>query len=342
LDRIRLVYGNDYYDKIQALADGEVQPDGIELISVRYPAQELFYRVLKYDEFDVAEMSFTSFLIARAHGRDNLLALPVFASRRFFHVDVVCNVNAGISAPADLAGKRFGTPEFQMSLAVWTRSTLQRDFSVQPESITWYLERSEELSHGGASGGRLPPGVPVRRLRSDQSLSEMLLAGELDAGTGLGLRTALDRSGGTSLTGRPEIRKLFDYREESARFFRAHGYIPPNHVVVVKHEVVREHPWIAMSLYNAFEASKAAYYRQLQQQVGRHWATGHAPRFSHLLWVRQLVEEQNAMFGPDISPFGMRANRQMIEDCLDILHEQGLTESRLQAATCFAEGVLET
>jgi 4,5-dihydroxyphthalate decarboxylase len=340
---MKLVYGNDYYDKIKALVDGEVKADGVELISVFYPAPELFFRVLKYAEFDLAEMSFTSFLVARGNAPDfPYLALPIFPIRKFFHTDILCNVNSGIERPQDLIGKRFGLPEYQMSLAIWTRAALQSDFGVAPSQIEWFEERGEEWTRDDVLGISRPPGVSISRIAADKSLSSMLLSGELDAVVGSGLQTAMDRSGDTPLDGRLEVKHLFDLREEGIRFFKAHAYIPPNHVVALKREVFEQHPWVAMSLYRAFEESKTVYYRRLADEIANTYRRPEVSRSTGLLWQKQLVQEQQQLFGPDLSPSGMRANRRMIEDCIQTLHDQGFLPRRLGAESVFAETVLET
>lgn len=149
---------------------------------------------------------------------------------------MLVNVNSGIRKPEDLKGKRFGLTEYTTSSAVWIRAVLQHDFHVAPQEISWYLERPEELSRDSIMGAHPPENITIRRLTPDQDLSTMLLNGEVDATSGPGLvntlgGTPLDRAGRVSLEGRPEVRKLFDFREETARFFQARGYIPPNHLI---------------------------------------------------------------------------------------------------------------
>jgi 4,5-dihydroxyphthalate decarboxylase len=340
---MRLVYGNDYYDKIRALVDGEVRVDGVELDSVFYPAPELFFRVLKYAEFDLAEMSFTSFLVALGNVPDfPYLALPIFPIRKFFHTDILCNVNAGIERPSDLVGKRFGLPEYQMSLAIWTRAALESDFGVAPSQINWFEERGEEWIRDDVLGITRPPGVSISRIPTDQSLSTMLLNGDLDAVVGSGLQTAMDRSGATPLEGRPEVRRLFEPREEGVRFFSRHGYIPPNHVIILKRQLFEQHPGLADSLFQAFEQSKAVYYQRRADEVANTYRRRDVSRSTGLLWLKELILEQERLFGPDPSPSGMRANRRMIDDCIQTLHQQGFLSRPLEPESVFAQTLLDT
>src|SRR6201988_1809513 len=161
--------------------DGQVKPDGIDLVPTVLHPSELFWRQLRFAEFAVSEMSCSSFLIALARGDTRFVGLPIFTTRRFFHTSILVRRKAGIETPADLKGKRVGVPEYQQTAALWARGVLAHEFGVTPADIEFWMERTPKKSHGGATGFKPPPGVVVHQVPADKSLGSMMLAGELDA-----------------------------------------------------------------------------------------------------------------------------------------------------------------
>src|SRR5262245_17960611 len=168
------------YDRTAALRDGSIKPSGLDLAYLVSPPSETFWRMLKFDEFDAAEMSLSSFLIAKARGRA-WTALPVFPFRAFFHTYVFVRADSAIAAPADLAGARFGLPEYQMTAAVWTRGALEHDFGVAPSAIRWVVERTPSLSHGGQTGFTASSGVSIEQTPDGDTLLALLERGAIDA-----------------------------------------------------------------------------------------------------------------------------------------------------------------
>ena len=156
---IQLSIGMASNPRTWAIHDGRIKPDGIELIPSPVHASELFWRQLKFGDFDVSEMSFSSLIMAMAAGDDRWVGLPVFTTRRFFHTGVLIRKDSGIQSPADLKGKRVGVPEYQQTAALWTRGVLQHEFGVEPKDMEFFMERVPEQSHGGATGFKPPKGV---------------------------------------------------------------------------------------------------------------------------------------------------------------------------------------
>ena len=159
---------------------GIVQAEGIDIVPTYSHPSETFWRQLKFQEFEVGEMSMSSYLIARERGFD-IIALPVFPSRRLFHSELSYNTDSGIKQPGDLVGKRVGVGEYQQTAALWQRGILEHDFGVSQFKVHWYMERTEELSHGGATGFTPPPGISFQRIPPDKSMASMLVNSELDA-----------------------------------------------------------------------------------------------------------------------------------------------------------------
>jgi hypothetical protein len=185
MPKLTLSFASAYNERVEPLMDGTVEVEGMEFVPTHSGPSETFYRQLKFFEFDVSEMSLSSYLIARSRGID-MVAIPVFPSRRLFHTEVAYNADSGVNAPGDLVGKRIGVAEYQQTAALWTRGVIEHDFGVSQYKVHWYMERTEELSHGGATGFQPPPGISFQRIPTDKSLASMLLAGELDAAAVVG------------------------------------------------------------------------------------------------------------------------------------------------------------
>src|SRR6202158_3588585 len=139
-------------ERTRPLPEGLVVPQGIKLVPTMVHPSEMFWRQLKFAEFDVSEMSMSSLVISTARGPTPWVALPVFTTREFFHTRILVRSDAGIAAPADLSGKRVGVPEYQQPAAIWGRGTLENEFGVRPRDIEFFMERVADKSHGGATG----------------------------------------------------------------------------------------------------------------------------------------------------------------------------------------------
>src|SRR5687767_14690286 len=176
---LALSFISNFNERVEPLMNGTIKAEGIEIIPTYSHPSETFWRQLKFQEFEVAEMSMSSYLIARSRGVD-MIALPVFPSRRFFHAEQSYHVDSGIKEPSDIVGKRIGVGEYQQTAALWARGVLEHDFGVSQYKVHWYMERTDELSHGGATGFSPPPGISFQRIPQDKSLASMLVANEID------------------------------------------------------------------------------------------------------------------------------------------------------------------
>src|SRR5579871_6108698 len=163
------------------LIDVVVASEGINLTPTVVHPSEMFWRQLKFGEFDVSEMSMSSLVISTSRGPTPWVALPVFTTREFFHTRILVRADAGIAAPADLKGKRVGVPEYQQTAAIWGRGVLENEFGVHPRDMEFFMERVPDKSHGGATGFRPPAGVTVNQIPASTNIGEMLVRGELDA-----------------------------------------------------------------------------------------------------------------------------------------------------------------
>ncbi|HLH24235.1 MAG TPA: ABC transporter substrate-binding protein [Chloroflexota bacterium] len=335
MPRLAMSFISSLNERTAPLFDGSVEPEGITLLTTRSPASETFWRQLKYAEFAVAEMSLSSYLIARERGAD-MIAIPVFPTRWFMWAELHYHVDAGITGPSDLTGKRVGLEEYQQTAALWTRGVLQHDFGVPPERVRWYVERTDALSHGGATGFTPPPGITLERVPPDESLPTMLAAHALDAAPLYGgiRREAnfIDRS--TRLAGPldpAKIRPLFpDRMAEGARFQAAHGFIPASHTYVIRGDVYREHPWVALNLYQALVQAKELAHGRLEASLP-----------AALVFGREYWAQTRRLFGDDPYPYGFHANAPMLRALVDYSHEQGLIQQRPALTDLFAPSTLE-
>src|ERR1700731_3084439 len=202
------------------LIDRAAAPEGTHLSTPAIQPSEMFWRQLRFAEFDVSEMSMSSLLISTSRGPTPWVALPVFTTREFFHTRILVRTDAGIAAPADLKGKRVGVPEYQQTAAIWSRGVLENEFGVRPRDMEFFMERVADKSHGGATGFKPPAGVTVHQIPASTNIGEMLTRGELDA-TLLYLsgRNLVDRSR-IDLAADPRVRPLFaDRAAEGRRYY---------------------------------------------------------------------------------------------------------------------------
>jgi len=336
MPKLKLSFISAFNERVEPLMDGTVQPEGLELVPTYSHPAETFWRQLKFQEFEVAEMSLSSYLIARSCGME-MTALPVFPSRRLFHVELAYHVDSGVKVPGDLVGKRIGVAEYQQTAALWTRGILERDFGVSQYKVEWHMERSEELSHGGVTGFTPPPGISFHRIPPEKSLASMLVNHELDAAAlrGPWTRSAnlLDRSSRIPGAGGDwsKIKPLFpDRMAEGARFFKKHGFVPANHTYIIRGDIYRRHPWVALNLYTAFVKAKALAQEKLPERIP-----------SALFFGPEYLSMTQKIFGDDPFPYGLKANRPMLELLTDYSYEQGLTPKKMKIEELFAESTLD-
>jgi 4,5-dihydroxyphthalate decarboxylase len=317
-------------DRSRPVLNGSVQPDGIDLTCTVAHPSEIFWRQLKFQEFDVSEMSLSSLLMAVANGNTDWVGLPIFTSRRFFHTGVWIRTDRGIEKPEDLKGKRVGVPEYQQTAALWSRGVLKHEFGVDPQDIEWWMERTEERSHGGATGFQPPPGVRFNRIPGDDSIGNMLMDGRLDA-TLLYLtdNNLVDRSRIT-LEGNPEFRLLFpDPTAEGRRYYQKTGIFPINHGMVVRRSIYEQNPWVVLNIFNAFRKAKDDVAARTRDMVATHFDLGLLP-----------VDAKKAL-ATDTYPYGVKSNKLVLETVTEYSHEQGLTPRKVSLDEVFAPSTLD-
>jgi 4,5-dihydroxyphthalate decarboxylase len=290
-------------------------------------------------------MSLSEYLITREQAKGDRwqwLALPIFPARAFVWLGLYVNTAAGIAGLKDLRGKRVGVPDYVMTAALWFRMFLKELHGIRPDEISWYIGRTRDLSHGGLLGTDTAPpaGVSLTWLTAAQSFDVMLDRGEIDIAYGFAPRhdpklfsLNIDRYGGTRLEGNPRLEKLFadGGRAVVEAFFRKTGIVPANHVIVAQRRLLEQHPGLAADLFRLFSASKqAAYEKEARRSPAYLYFEGTDPA------------SQAALYGDDPFPFGLRANRPMLEMLFRNSHEEGLTRKLAAIEEVFFEGSLDT
>jgi 4,5-dihydroxyphthalate decarboxylase len=309
------------------IIDGTVKPDGIDLIPTVLHPSELFWRQLHFAEFAVAEMSCSSFMIALGRGDTRFVGLPIFTTRRFFHTSILVARKAGIDKPTDLKGKRVGVPEYQQTAALWARGVLAHEFGVTPQDIEFWMERTPEKSHGGATGFTPPPGVVVKQIPADKSIGSMMLSGELDAVLHyLSGRNLVDRSR-ADLASHPDFKYLFpDPIAEGIRYYRKTGLFPINHQAVVRRDIFEREPWVVLNLLKAFKRANDIANAQRLEHVDYHLAAGLLSGDAKTPLLRH----------------GVKANRKVIETIAQYSLEQRLTQRPIKIDELYAPNALES
>jgi 4,5-dihydroxyphthalate decarboxylase len=325
MGRLRLTIAFWDYDRVRPLMDGRIQPEGIELTPVISRPSETFFRMLRHQEFDVSELSFSNYTMLRASGDDKFVAIPVFPSRLFRHSCIYVNKKSGIHEPKDLVGKRIGVPEYSMTAAVFARGILLHEYGVEPESIEWFSGTQDGLQRPSRIDFELP-GVTLHRMPLEQDMGPMLDSGEIDAIISPNAPRSLERPD-------PPVRRLFeDYRTAEKAYYAKTGIFPIMHTVVFRREVYEAYPWAATSLYEAFIAAKKWAYAQL--------AETDALKLT-LPWVVAELEETRRIMGDDFWPYGLERNRTSLEALPQFLHEQHLAPRIPKIEELFAPNTLD-
>ncbi len=313
--KLKLTLACGDYEIVRALKEGVVQPDGIELnILTRMDSSTRHWRFLRNREFDIAELSSSSYLLARDQGMP-FEAIPVFLHRRFRHGFAFINTGKNIHSPKDLIGKKIGVKSYQVSAIVWLRGILEHEYGVPHKSIEWFSEIDEDVEF-------IPPAdLKLTRLDDSKSVEAMLVSGELDAVLHPDLIDPFIQKN-------PAVGRLFpDYKTQELNYFRKTGIFPIMHVMGLRREIVEQHPWVPVELYKAFEAAKAIGMKRMEN-----------PRIAPLAWYREAWEEQEEVLGSDPWEYGLSdRNRHTLETLVGYSYEQGLMKQRLSLETLFLD-----
>ena len=327
MTRLALTFGCWDYDRTRALMDGSVQADGIDLNYLNMPVEETFFRMLRNREFDIAEMSLSSYTVSLQKPERPFVALPVYPSRFFRHSCIYINAAAGIKSPKDLIGKRIGVPEYQMTAPVWIRGILSDHYGVPVDSVTYMSGGEEEPNRDEKLKLDLPPNIKLVPIDSGKTLSKMLHEGEIDA-----LYTA--RMPSSFLKGDGKVVRLFEnYAEVERAYWRETKRFPIMHIVAMRREVYEANRWIAGSLMKALVESQRRTYAALRET---------AALKTMLPWLNAHVDDTVREMGDDFWPYGLHKNIETLQTFLRYHHEQGLSKRLVKPEELFAPETLES
>ena len=307
------------YDRTRAIQDGSVQPDGININYHDLPVEETFFRMLRHQEFDLAEMSLSSYTVSLFREPRRFVAIPIFPSRFFRHSCIYVNAKSGIRTPKDLIGKKVGVPEFQMTAPVWIRGTLDELYGVPVDSVTYYTGGEEEPGRSEKLALDLPANIKVQAIPDHKTLSQMLRDGEIDA-----LHTARAPS---TYDGKTVVRLFENYGEVEKDYFRKTGLFPIMHTIAIRRDVYEQNRWVAQSLYKAFvEAQKKTYADLRETAVLK-------AMLPFLNWeVDQTIKEMGANYWA----YGLQDNEKVLSTFLKYHFECGLSKRLLKPEELFA------
>jgi 4,5-dihydroxyphthalate decarboxylase len=318
--------------RVRPLVDGTVQIEGAECEWQGGSPATLHLRHLKDNAFDVFEFSLSNLMITRdrpeLRQRLHWLAVPVFISKAtmWLHLNIYVHINSGIRSLADLKGKRFGVPDYQMTAAVWMRIVLRQLYGIEPRDIHWVNGRPASHTHGEGATDNLAPGIQVRHLQAHELLNDLLERGEIDAAYGDNDRAAVEPGAC--------VRPLFgagDATAVLAEFRRKTGITPVNHTLVMQERLAAQYPDLPMKLFHAFELSKQEAYRRARETAG-----------GYLLFPHDHFNQVATLFGEDPYPAGLAANRVMLKMLAEELHSEGLVRERPDTEALFAEATRGT
>jgi len=321
MTKIRIALAMGDYDRTRALADGRVTAEGIDLTVLNLPVEEIFYRQLVHREFDVSEMSLSSYTLSLQREDPPFVAIPVFPSRYFRHQSIFVNARNGVREPGDLVGRRVGVPEYQMTAAVWQRGFLEDDYGVRVEDVEYVTGGIEGTGRHEKIPLALPPGIRVTPIGEDDTLSRMLAEGRIDA--------IASASTPSSFGASPDVVRLFpDFKAVEQDYFRRTRIFPIMHVVVIRREVHEANPWVARSLMKAFDAALRIAEADLRYRSSLRVM---------LPWLTHHLEETVELMGERYFDYGIEANRHVLEAFLRYHHRQGLSARELAVEELFVE-----
>jgi 4,5-dihydroxyphthalate decarboxylase len=309
------------YDRTRPLIDGRVRPEGIDLDIELLRPRQTFQRMLDDREFHVSELSLASYAALKGRGECPFVAVPVALSKIFRHSCIYVRTDAGITVPADLKGKRVGTSQYSSTALVFMRGMLQHDYGVAPSDLHWFMGGLNTFTERPLIPLNLPKDVRLDFLPAGKTLEGMFEAGELDALLSIYIPT-LFRAGS------PRIARLFPgFKQVEQDYYRRTRIFPIMHVVVLREDVYKAHPWAARSIYQAFAAAKNLAIEGLYDTDALQLA---------LPWLLDHVEEAWRVFGEDFWSYGLAPNRPTFAALGRFVHEQGLSPRVVSPDELFA------
>ncbi len=314
------------YDRVRPLRNGDVQIDGTDPVFLALDPEEIFFRAFRHEEFDVCELSLSSFTVKTAMNNCPYVGVPVYPSRAFRHTSIYKRTDRGINTPADLKGKRIGTPEYQLTANVWARAVLETEYGVKPSDITWVRGGMDSPGRVEKINLNLGPDVKLENAPADRTLNQMLEAGEIDGLIGPRAPAAFE-------AGSPLVDWLWpDVDAVAADWYKRTGLFPIMHILGVRRSLVEKHEWLPFALLKAFEQSKAVALKRLSDTS--------ATKVT-LPFVEESLRRARNLMGQDYWPYGVASSKKTLDAFLGFHHQQGLSHRLVAAEELFHPSTLE-
>jgi 4,5-dihydroxyphthalate decarboxylase len=325
MSKLQLSVAIGDYDRMRPLVDGLVQIDSVDAQFMLLDPEEIFFRAFRHADFDVCELSLSSYSVKTAAGTSPYIAVPVFPSRAFRHTSVYVRTDR-IKSPADLKGRRIGVPEYQLTANIWVRLFLEEDYGIRPSDITWVRGGYEHPGRIEKISLNLPDDVKVENARADATISDLLASGELDAVIGPRAPSCFDR-------GHPNVGYLFaDPQATATEWYRRTRLFPIMHTLGIRRTLVEKHSWLAVAIYKAFERSKAIALTKLSDTS--------ATKVT-LPFVEEQLGAARRLMGEDFWSYGLEPNHEVLRCFLERHHAEGLSSRLLSPEELFHPSALE-
>jgi 4,5-dihydroxyphthalate decarboxylase len=326
MSKLRLSIAIGDYDRTRPLIDGSVQIDGVDPVFMMLEPEEIFFRAFRYQEFDICELSFSSYTLKVANGDSPYVAIPAFVSRAFRHTSICIRNDRGIRTPKDLVGRRIGTPEYQLTANVWARAILQDDFGVKPSDVIWIRGGLEEPGRSEKIAVQLPSDIRVESAPAGRSLNDLLAAGEIDGFMGPRAPSCFGIH--------PNVSWLFEDPTAAAiDNFQRTGIFPIMHVIGIRKSIIETQPWLAAAAYKAFVRAKAVALAKLSDTSASKVM---------LPFTEEKLMAAKQLMGEDYWPYGVTNSLKTIEPFLKHHHAQGLSKRLVGVNELFAPSTYET
>ena len=314
------------YDRTRAIVDGRVQIDGVDPVCMLLSPEEMFFRAFRHEDFDISELSLSSYCVTVARGNPHYVAIPVFLSRAFRHTSVYIRLDRGIEKPGDLAGKRIGIPEYQQSANVWVRGILEQDFGLKPSDVTWVRGGMDTPGRPEKIRLDLPDDVRIEEAPEGATLNQMLADGDIDAFLGPRWPRCFNE-------GHPQVGRLFGNSIAAASdHFQRTRIFPIMHLVGVRRVIAEDHPWLPAALVKAFTEAKDMAVTALNDTS----ATKVTMPF-----VEDNLGAVKSLMGDDYWPYGVADNAHVLDAFCDMHFRQGLSPRRLSVDELFHPSTYE-
>jgi 4,5-dihydroxyphthalate decarboxylase len=325
MSKLQLSVAIGDYDRMRPLVDGLVGIDGVDPQIMLLEPEEIFFRAFRHAEFDICELSLSSYSVKTAQGTSPYIAVPVFPSRAFRHTSIYVRTDR-IKSPADLRGCRIGVPEYQLTANIWVRMILEEDYGIRPSDVIWVRGGYEAPGRVEKIGLNLPGDVVVENAGPEDTISALLASGQLDAVIG-------PRAPSCFQHGHPDVGYLFaDPQATAVDWYRRTGLFPIMHTLGIRRALAEKHPWLPVAVFKAFERAKEIALAKLGDTS--------ATKVT-LPFVEEQLRAARLLMGEDFWSYGLAPNRAVLTRFLRRHHAEGLSARLLSPEDLFHPAALE-